>query len=57
MKYAGAADYLDLTHIQKELAYCNRVFSRIKGIQVIDVTHSSIEEVANKIIENRQERR
>lgn len=55
MKYAGATDYLDVTHIKKELEFCNRIFGRIKGLQVIDVTHSSIEEVANKIIENRQE--
>lgn len=57
MKYAGATDYLDISHIQKELEYSHRIFNRIKGMQIIDVTHSSIEEVANKIIERRQERR
>jgi [pyruvate, water dikinase]-phosphate phosphotransferase / [pyruvate, water dikinase] kinase len=57
MKYAGASDYLDISHIQKELEYSHRIFNQVKGIQVFDVTHSSIEEVANKIIESRQERR
>lgn len=57
MHYAGIKDYLDISHIQKELEYSHRIFNRIHGIQIIDVTHSSIEEVANKIIEIRQERR
>ncbi len=55
MKYAGPTDYLDVMHIKKEIEYCNRIFNQIKGIQIIDVTNSSIEEVANKIVENRQE--
>lgn len=54
LKYAGDMDYLDLTHIKKELEYCNRIFNQIRGIQLIDVTNSSIEEVANKIVEARQ---
>ena len=57
MKYAGTRDYLDITHIKNELGYSQRIFHQIKGIQIIDVTHSSIEEVANKISEWRQERR
>jgi [pyruvate, water dikinase]-phosphate phosphotransferase / [pyruvate, water dikinase] kinase len=56
MKYAGDSDYLDIFHIQKELEYSHRIFGKLKGIQILDVTHSSIEEVANKIIEARQER-
>jgi regulator of PEP synthase PpsR (kinase-PPPase family) len=55
LKYAGAADYLDISHIKKELEYSHRIFNKIKTIQIIDVTNSSIEEVANKIIESRQE--
>ncbi len=55
MKYAGTTDYLDISHIKKELEYSHRIFSQVKGLQVIDVTNSSIEEVANKIIESRQE--
>ena len=51
LRYAGDTDYLDLTHIRRELEYCNRIFSRISGLQIIDVTNSSIEEAANKIME------
>jgi hypothetical protein len=56
MKYAAARDYLDINRIAKELEYSEKIFHQIQGIQVIDVTHSSIEEVANKIIEWRQEK-
>lgn len=56
LKYAGAADYLDISHIKRELEYSHRIFNQIKELQIIDVTNSSIEEVANKIIENRQEK-
>jgi hypothetical protein len=56
MKYAGAAYYLDITHIKRELEYSHRIFNQVKGMQIIDVTNSSIEEVANKIIESRQEK-
>lgn len=56
MKYAEAGDYLDVTHIREELDYSERIFGQIKGLQIIDVTHSSIEEVANRIMEERQER-
>jgi regulator of PEP synthase PpsR (kinase-PPPase family) len=55
LKYAEAGDYLDVTHIREELDYSERIFGQIKGLQVIDVTHSSIEEVANRIMEERQE--
>jgi regulator of PEP synthase PpsR (kinase-PPPase family) len=55
LKYAGNTDYLDISHIEKELTYCRRIFNQIKDLQVIDVTNSSIEEVANKIVESRQE--
>ncbi len=56
MKYAGATDYLDISHIKKEIEYSHRIFNQIKDIQIIEVTNSSIEEVANKVIENRQEK-
>ncbi|MBA3071562.1 MAG: kinase/pyrophosphorylase [Nitrospirae bacterium] len=55
LKYAGTTDYLDISHIKKELEYSHRIFNKIKGVQIIDVTNSSIEEVANKIFESRQE--
>jgi [pyruvate, water dikinase]-phosphate phosphotransferase / [pyruvate, water dikinase] kinase len=54
MKYAGATDYLDISRIAQELDYSRRIFSRINGIRVIDVTDSSIEEVSNRITEWRQ---
>ncbi len=57
MKYAAARDYLDITRIERELEYSNRIFQQIKDIQIIDVTYSSIEEVANKIIDWRLESR
>jgi regulator of PEP synthase PpsR (kinase-PPPase family) len=56
MKYAGAPYYLDISHIKRELEYSHRIFNQVKGLQIIDVTISSIEEVANKIIESRQEK-
>ena len=56
MKYAGATYYLDISHIKRELEYSHRIFNQVKGLQLIDVTNSSIEEVANKIIESRQEK-
>ncbi|OHE55162.1 MAG: hypothetical protein A2Z47_07370 [Thermodesulfovibrio sp. RBG_19FT_COMBO_42_12] len=55
LKYAGSTDYTDLTTIRKELEYSHRIFNHLKGIQIIDVTNSSIEEVSNKILEGRQE--
>ena len=54
MKYAGAADYLDILSITEELEYSRRIFSQINGLKIIDVTNSSIEEVSNKITEWRQ---
>ncbi len=55
MKYAGSTDYTDLITIRQELEYSHRIFNKIKGLQVIDVTNSSIEEVSNKILEGRPE--
>jgi len=55
LKYAGSTDYTDLTIIRKELEYSHRIFSQIKGLHIIDVTNSSIEEVSNKILEGRPE--
>ncbi len=56
LKYAETGDYHDVSHIREELDYSERIFGRIPGLQVIDVTHSSIEDVANRIMEERQER-
>jgi regulator of PEP synthase PpsR (kinase-PPPase family) len=55
LKYAESSDYTDILQIRKELGYSHRIFSQIKGLQMIDVTNSSIEEIANKVIEGRRE--
>ncbi|MGB9716600.1 MAG: pyruvate, water dikinase regulatory protein [Thermodesulfovibrionales bacterium] len=55
LKYVESIDYSDITNIKKELEYSHRIFKQIEGLQIIDVTNSSIEEIANKIIENRTE--
>lgn len=48
--YSGQSDYTDIEFIKKELLYSYKVFRQITGLQVIDVTNSSIEEVAGQII-------
>jgi [pyruvate, water dikinase]-phosphate phosphotransferase / [pyruvate, water dikinase] kinase len=48
--YTGESDYADIEYIREELLYSHKIFRKIKGLQVIDVTNSSIEEVAEKII-------
>jgi len=50
LEYAGSTDYTDITSIRKELEYSHEIFGQINGLQVIDVTNSSIEEIANKIM-------
>ena len=50
LKYAGATDYTDMRAIRKELAHSHGIFKQIEGLQVVDVTNSSIEEIANNII-------
>jgi len=55
VKYGGMDYYLDETKIREELAYSRRIFNQIKELELIDVTSSSIEEVASRIVEIRQE--
>jgi len=50
LKYAGATDYTDIMSIREELKYSHEIFRQISGLRVIDVTNSSIEEIANKIV-------
>jgi len=50
LKYAGPTEYVDIRSIRKELAYCDSIFDRIQGLEVVDVTYSSIEEIAGKIV-------
>ncbi len=54
LKYTESSDYTDILQIRKELGYSHQIFSQIKGLQIIDVTNSSIEEIANKVIEGRR---
>lgn len=51
LKYAGSTDYTDIAQVKKELEYSHRIFNQIKGLEVIDVSNSSIEEIANKVTE------
>ncbi len=51
LKYAGPTDYTDMARIRAEQAYCHRIFEQIDNLQVIDVTHSSVEEIANTIMQ------
>jgi len=55
LKYTESSDYTDILKIRKELGYSHRIFSQIKDLQMIDVTNSSIEEIANKVVEGRRE--
>jgi len=50
LKYAGSTDYINLAAIRKELEYSHEIFRQINGLQVIDVTNSSIEEIAGNIL-------
>ena len=42
--------YNDPASVRRELEFSRKIFSRVKNIRVIDVTNSSVEEVANQII-------
>ena len=55
LKYTESPDYTDVIYIRKELGYSHRIFHQIKDLQIIDVTNSSIEEIANKVVEGRRE--
>jgi hypothetical protein len=43
--------YLDVSHIKAELDYTEQIFRKIKDVEEVDVTYSSIEEVAARIME------
>ncbi len=51
LDYAGSTDYTDIASIRRELNYSHEIFGQINDLQVIDVTNSSIEEIARKVIE------
>ena len=43
-------EYTDRNTIREELHFCQQVYQRIPGLQTVDVTNVSIEEVANRIM-------
>jgi regulator of PEP synthase PpsR (kinase-PPPase family) len=47
----GKSEYTEIEAIRKELRYCLKIFRKIPGLRVIDVTHRSIEEIAGQIVE------
>jgi len=49
-KAEAPPEYIDLAYIRRELAYSRLIYRRIPEIQLIDVTNTSIEEIANRII-------
>ncbi len=48
--YAGESEYTDISSIRQEVLFSHKIFRQIKGLQVIDVTNSSIEEIAEMIL-------
>ena len=44
-------DYYDVKKISSELAWADKIFKRIDGIHIIDVTNRTVEEVSNRIVE------
>lgn len=45
--------YTDLRHILMEVERSREIFRRLPGIQILDVTYLSIEEIAGRIMESR----
>jgi regulator of PEP synthase PpsR (kinase-PPPase family) len=48
--HVSLSDYTDPESIRRELRFCHKIFRRINGLQIVDVTNSSIEEIADKIL-------
>ena len=49
-------NYYDINEINKELLWAEKIFKCIEGIQIIDVTNRTVEEVSNQIVESAPER-
>jgi len=49
-------NYYDINEIRMELMWAEKIFKRIKRIQVIDVTNRTVEEVSNTIVESAPEK-
>lgn len=48
--YAGPSQYIDIESIRREILYSHKIFREIDGLQVIDVTNSSIEEISEQVL-------
>ncbi len=48
--YTDPSEYTDIESIRREMLYSHKIFRKIKGLQVIDVTNSSIEEISEQIL-------
>jgi len=49
-------DYYDIKKISSELMWADKIFKRIDGIHIIDVTNRTVEEVSNTIVESAPEK-
>ena len=47
---AESVEYSDLASIRSEILYCNKIYRKIRLLQTINVSHRSIEEIANSIL-------
>ena len=54
-KAGTVKNYYDIKNINRELLWAEKIFKRINGVQVIDVTDRTVEEVSNKIVESAPE--
>ncbi|MBU2551119.1 MAG: kinase/pyrophosphorylase [Proteobacteria bacterium] len=50
-KTVPVQDCVDVRYNARELDYCRGVFDRIEGIQIVDVTNCSIEEVSKQVMQ------
>ncbi|MGD8411399.1 MAG: kinase/pyrophosphorylase, partial [Desulfobacterales bacterium] len=50
LSYTAPSDYTDIEAIRRELLYSHKIFRQIRGIQIIDVSNSSIEEISDQIL-------
>ena len=44
--------YSERAHIHAELEYADRLYRSVKGIRIVDVTNSSVEETSDWITHN-----
>ena len=50
LSYTEPSDYTSIEAIRRELLFSHKIFRQIRGIQIIDVTNSSIEEISDQIL-------